>query len=143
MSFPVSLRRWARALRPAPRRRPAAPRPGCVPRLEALEDRALPSTYTVTNLADHGPGSLRQAVLQANAHPGADTIRFAPGLHGTLALTSGQLDITDDLIINGPGAGRLTVSGSNASRVFDVHGGATVTLAGLTRSEERRGRERV
>jgi hypothetical protein len=64
-----------------------------------LEDRSLLSTFTVTNLFDSGPGSLRQAVLSANAHPGADVIDFAHGLHGTIALTSGQLSITGDLTI--------------------------------------------
>src|SRR5262245_23287346 len=49
------------------------------PRLsvEGLEDRTVPSTFTVQNLADSGLGSLRQAVLNANASPGADLIRFA------------------------------------------------------------------
>jgi hypothetical protein len=47
-----------------------------VPRLDVLEDRTLPSTFTVLNLHDSGPGSLRQAILDANAHPGADTVRF-------------------------------------------------------------------
>ena len=46
--------------------------------IERLEDRTVPSTFTVANLADSGPGSLRQAVLDANANPGADLIRFAP-----------------------------------------------------------------
>src|SRR5262245_33813357 len=116
MSFPVSLRRWARAFRPAPRRRPAAPRPGCVPRLEALEDRTLPTTYTVTNLHDSGPGSLRQAILDANAHPGPDRIHFTGPARGTIALTSGELSITGDLTVDGPGASRLAVSGGDASR---------------------------
>src|SRR5229473_905647 len=79
--------------------------------IEVLEDRTLPSTFTVLNLADSGPGSLRQAVLDANDQPGADTIRFAHDLHGTIALTTGQLSITDDLAIDGPGANQLTVSG--------------------------------
>ena len=48
-----------------------------VPRLDVLEDRTVPSTFTVTNLADGGPGSLRQAVLDANGNPGADVIQFA------------------------------------------------------------------
>src|SRR5262245_48286455 len=75
-----------------------------VPRLELLEGRALPSTFTVLNLADSGEGSLRQAVLDANAQPGADTTAFADGLNGTIPLTSGQLSITDALTIDGPGA---------------------------------------
>ncbi|MBI5957473.1 MAG: hypothetical protein HY866_01970, partial [Chloroflexi bacterium] len=34
------------------------------------------TTFIVTNTDDSGPGSLRQAILDANAHPGADTINF-------------------------------------------------------------------
>src|SRR5438552_1751731 len=45
--------------------------------VERLEDRTVPSTFTVGNLADSGPESLRQAVLDANGSPGADLIRFA------------------------------------------------------------------
>ena len=48
------------------------------PGLEVLEDRCLPSTFTVLNLLDSGPDSLRAAVAAANASPGADT-RKAPG----------------------------------------------------------------
>ena len=54
------------------------------------------------NLADGGEGSLRQAVLDAKARAGADTIDFADGLHDTIALTSGQLSIIEDLTIDGP-----------------------------------------
>ena len=35
-------------------------------RLQPLEDRVTPSTFTVLNSADNGPGSLRQAVLDLN-----------------------------------------------------------------------------
>jgi hypothetical protein len=87
-------------------------------RLELLEDRTLLST--VVNLDDSGAGSLRQAIEDANANPGADMIDFAPSLNGTIALTSGELTITDDLTIDGPGADKLTVSGNNASRVFNI-----------------------
>jgi hypothetical protein len=86
------------------------------PRLEALEDRTMLSTFTVLNLNDSGSGSLRQAILDANDNPGADTIRFA--VSGTIALTSGQLTVTDDLTING--RGRITVSGNHSSRVFQI-----------------------
>jgi hypothetical protein len=48
----------------------------CRPRLEALEDRSLPSTYAVINTADSGQGSLRQAILDANANSAPNTIIF-------------------------------------------------------------------
>src|SRR4051812_19595146 len=110
----MSFTSWLRNLRPAAapgpvehrRRRQrslraATHRPG----LEVLEDRCLPSTFTVLTLLDSGPDSLRAAVVAANANPGADTIDFATT--GTIALTSGELDISDSLTINGPGASTL------------------------------------
>src|SRR5262245_31681103 len=104
--------------------RPARPRKRAAAALlsvERLEDRTVPSTFTVGNLVDNGAGSLRQAILDANALPGADVIDFAPAARdGTITLTSGQLSITDDLTIDGPGADRLAVSGNDASRVFRI-----------------------
>src|SRR5262249_56430605 len=89
--------------------------------VERLEDRAVPSTFTARNLADSGPGSLRQAILDANDRPGADTIRFAPAARdGILTLTSGELSITDDLILDGPGVQRLTISGHDPCRVLSL-----------------------
>jgi uncharacterized protein (TIGR03118 family) len=110
--------------------RPKGPRarrrhPALRLQLDALEDRALPSTFTVLSLADTGPGSLRQAISDANAHPGADVIRFAPAARdGTINLTA-ELRITDDLTIDGTGEMRLTLSGNGASRVFDINGSTT------------------
>src|SRR5437016_742134 len=46
------------------------------PVVEALESRALLATFTVTNNTDSGPGSLRQAILDANSAGGADLIKF-------------------------------------------------------------------
>src|SRR5258708_705122 len=40
------------------------------PRLESIEDRMLLATFTVANLNDAGAGSLRQALIDANAAPG-------------------------------------------------------------------------
>jgi hypothetical protein len=100
--------------------------------LESLEDRTVPSTFMVNNLTDSGAGSLRQAVLDANANPGADLIRFGSAARdGTITLTSGQLSITDDLKIDGPGGDRLAISGSDASQVFQISNVA-VSIDGLT-----------
>src|SRR6185369_8730758 len=88
--------------------------------------------FTVLNLADSGADSLRSAIVAAETNPGPDVIDFAEGLQGTIALTSGQLSITDDLTIDGPGADALAVSGNHQSRIFRVSGGATVSIAGLT-----------
>jgi predicted outer membrane repeat protein len=88
------------------------------PTLEVLEGRWVPSTLTVTNNLNGGIGSLRAEIAAAKS---GDTIVFAPSLNGqTITLTSGELLINKNLTINGPGAGELTVSGNNASRVFDL-----------------------
>src|SRR5262249_39839421 len=102
--------------------------------IEVLEERTVPSTFTVLNLADSGDGSLLQAIVDANAHPGADVIQFAPAARdGIITLTGGQMDITDDLTIAAPGANRLNGSGNNSSRVFDISGSTTdVEINGLT-----------
>ncbi|MEM7316415.1 MAG: hypothetical protein AAF497_25050, partial [Planctomycetota bacterium] len=48
------------------------------PRLlsEQLEDRRMLATFTVTNTNDSGPGSVRDALAQADANPGADNVVF-------------------------------------------------------------------
>jgi parallel beta-helix repeat protein len=100
------------------------------PHLEVLEDRCVPSTLTVMNNLDSGPGSLRADVASAN--PG-DTINFSSTLNGqTITLTGGVLDINKNLTIQGPGAGQLAVSGNNSSTVFKVEPNTQVALSGLT-----------
>src|SRR5438105_10394554 len=54
-----------------------------------LEDRVVPTTYLVTNVNDAGAGSLRQAVVDANANPGADTIVFSDGSNGSTNFNAG------------------------------------------------------
>src|SRR4051812_32992919 len=72
------------------------------PRVEALEDRTLPSTLTVTSAADDGSAGTLRAVL-ATAHNG-DNVRFAHQLAGqTITLTGGELAISQNLTISGPG----------------------------------------
>src|SRR5580765_1806840 len=57
------------------------------PRCELLEDRSLPSTFTVINTNDSGAGSLRQAILDANTNAGADTIAFNIGGGGVQTIS--------------------------------------------------------
>jgi hypothetical protein len=96
---------------------------------------AQATTITVTNLNDSGPGSLRQAILDANSSLGLDTIDFDASLTGgTITLTSGNLSMTDDLNIFGLGSANLTVSGNNSSNVFRIldNPSVVVQIDGLT-----------
>ena len=101
--------------------------------------------YTVTNLDPAGPGSLRDAINQANSNAGPDRVLFQSGLSGTIHLNpktgpyaySGQLDIYEALEIVGPGADQISVSGDAQSRVFNVdpaeysRNGDDVSISGL------------
>ena len=111
--------RHPRAARPS--KRALSPRALARPRVESLEDRTVPSTFTVMNTDDDGGDSLRQAILDANALPGPDDHQLRPRTADhTIALTGGELSITDSLTIAGPGADQLAVSGSDLSRVFSI-----------------------
>ncbi len=87
------------------------------------------AALTVSNLNNAGAGSLRDAVAGT---PAGGTVDFAPALTGTIVLTSGEIGIAKNLTIAGPGADRVTVSGNNASRIFNLTSGtAAVTISGL------------
>ncbi len=132
-----------RALEPAGRRgdnpRPAGPSFVC----ESLEPRLLLSSYAVTNVNDAGAGSLRQAMVDANANAGLDTIMFniaGGGIH-TIAPTSALPDITDAVVIDAtsqPGyAGTPlielngTSAGSNRAGLTLESGSGSSTIRGL------------
>src|SRR5438067_10009320 len=85
------------------RRAQRAQRPGNKPTLERLEERCLLAVFTVTTTADAGPGSLRQAILDANANPGLDTIAFAIGDGGvqTIRPSSALPTVTDPVLLDG------------------------------------------
>ena len=91
--------------------------------------RVSAGTLTVMNTGDNGgvnpapgagTGTLRQAIVDANATAGADTINFQAGLTGTITLMNELPEITQDVTINGPGAGALTVSGASSFLVFHI-----------------------
>jgi CSLREA domain-containing protein len=120
------------------------------------------ATITVNSTADNltasdGFCTLREAIMNANlaaggdttggdcvpGDPGADTIIFDSSLNGTPIILSipgtgentnatGDLDITDNLTIDGNGATNTIVDGGGIDRVFHMPGGPTVAFNNLT-----------
>src|SRR5262249_6283192 len=86
---------------------------------------------------DGSPGTLRYEIGQANATAGDNLINVA--VTGTITLSGTQLELNDTsgdpkqtIEITGPGANLLSVSGNQASPVFQIDGGVTATISGLT-----------
>ncbi len=99
--------------------------------------------YTVTSAADDAVGvsctatpsqcnTLRDAVFSASS--GSDSINFSALFNSaqTITLTGGEILISHSVIINGPGANLLAISGNQVSRIFRVASGTVLTLGGAT-----------
>ncbi|MCE2808535.1 MAG: right-handed parallel beta-helix repeat-containing protein [Actinobacteria bacterium] len=99
-----------------------------------LASPAGAATFTVANTDNNGIGSLSQAIIDANAAAGADTIEFAPGVTGMINLITDLPDITDSLTIRGPGSAALTIAGNELYHAFTIAtaGSGGVTISGLT-----------
>ncbi|HET7778898.1 MAG TPA: choice-of-anchor Q domain-containing protein [Rudaea sp.] len=86
-----------------------------------LPVHAFASTFIVNTTGDPGPMgtlSLRQAIAAASASTG-NTVQIAATLAGsTITVSSGQIAIGKSMTIAGPGADVMTISASNASRIF-------------------------
>ena len=109
---------------------------------------AVLATFTVSTTSDSGAGSLRQAVIDANAAAGADTIVFDAALTAggaaTINLsTSGNstagpsaLGITSEITITGPtGSNGITLNNTLVDqRLFYVSAAGNLTLDSLTLS---------
>ena len=82
----------------------------------------VPFTMVVTNPFDSGPGSLRQAILNANAHAGfTDTISFkipGSGVH-TISPLSALPSLSEPVIIDG-----TTQPGYAGSPLIELNGGS-------------------
>ena len=97
---------------------------------------ACDPTITVSALDDPGDGScaaggctLREACSLANSLSGS---RLDFVVTGTIPLSAGVINITaDGTMIDGPGASNLTVSGGNASQIFNISA-SNVYIANLT-----------
>src|SRR5262249_36849764 len=120
----------------APQRTPTPRRPRSYrPRLEVLEERHWPTTWTVTNLLDSVAGSLRAEVFQAQD---GDTVQFADGLSGQITLITGEIDVSHSIDIEGPGADVVAVSANQRSRVFNIAANQTVSISGAPSSSVAR-----
>ncbi len=103
------------------------------------------ATFTVTSASDASDGAgalttLREALDSANDTAGVDTIVFAPGVTGTVALRF-EFDILEGVFIVGPGSGMLTLDGGVAAQVhsiFEVRPNLVVEISGLTFSRASR-----
>ena len=91
---------------------------------------AAAAPFDVTNTNNSGPGSFRQAVLDANLAPGADTITFS--VEGTIQLTGGTIIVAGTLAIEGPGADRVTLRGNATSGFLQTQPTTNLSVAGLT-----------
>ena len=112
----------------------------------------LAATFIVnstTDAVDANPGdgicasvggicTLRAAIMEANALAGADIITLPAGTYtltiagtGEDAAATGDLDIIDDLTINGAGSATTVINGNNLDRIFDIRNGV-VTISGVT-----------
>ena len=108
-------------------------------RIEPLEDRRLLSITVNTNLdvvdANDGLTTLREAISTANATTGAEVIEFDFDHDGpaTIYLTNGELEITDQLTIDGVDANSLTIDAQQQSRILNIAAiSGDVTIRGLT-----------
>ena len=89
----------------------------------------------VTNNNDSGAGSLRWAISAANILEGVNLITFSKDVFYTqqqITLVTGEINITDHVLIQGLGATLTTVSGNNSSRIFNIDEGISVSVSGLT-----------
>jgi trimeric autotransporter adhesin len=109
--------------------------------IEVLECRELLSTFTVTNLHNSGAGSLRQAIVESNQQPGANSIDF--DVAGTIRIVRTSLPaITNTVTINGStapsfaGSPVVTVNfqGTNGLRFGAGSDGSTVESLSLVKA---------
>ncbi len=99
----------------------------CLALVCALVTSAYANIITVTNTNDSGPGSLRQALADAND---SDTINFA--VTGAIGLTTGELLVNKSVTISGPGTDVLAINGNATYRVFHIAPNKIVTISDLT-----------
>lgn len=118
----------------------------CSTALTVLALAAVPAqaaVLSVTKTADTLDGacnqdcSLREAVVAANANPGTDVVILPSGTYllsrlgeGEDLAATGDLDITDDLVVLAAGVPTTVIDGVELDRILHVHN-ASLTLSGV------------
>ncbi|MEE9597348.1 MAG: choice-of-anchor Q domain-containing protein, partial [Acidiferrobacterales bacterium] len=97
-----------------------------------------PGGVVTTTVDSATGGSLRACIIWANGNAGADTLTLPAGTYtltipgaGEDAAATGDLDITDDLVITGNGAATTIIDGNGIDRVFEILS-ATATFSDIT-----------
>ena len=118
------------------------------PDFSQLESRQMLTTFVVDTIVDSpvsaqdGLVSLREAIVASNSNTAngdasagsadGDVIRFSPSLAGlTIQLTGGELEISDDLRIQG-GSRNITIDALGNSRIFNVDSTEQVSIGRMT-----------
>jgi hypothetical protein len=99
--------------------------------LQVLEERAVPTAFTVTSTADSGAGTLRAAIIAADADVNTPHTIDMTGITGTITLATSLPQITKDMTITGPGASGLTLNVNNQGQGFN-QGTANFGVSGFT-----------
>ena len=87
------------------------------------------AVLTVTTTNDSGPGSFRERIDVSGI---GDTIAFGPAVTGTITLTNGDLVLRRNTFIDGPGPGKLIISGFGTNGVFQIVNFGSYRITGLT-----------
>jgi parallel beta-helix repeat protein len=104
----------------------------------ALASTQTGNTYTVTTMSDAGAGSIRDALTQATAHPGPDTIDFAIQnvfVTSVISLASALPHLTSPVTINGvnqPNQRSVELDGQSQVAVGIVDDVGSSNVNGLT-----------
>ncbi len=103
------------------------------------------TTFTVTKTADTNDGtcdgdcSLREAIIAANVNAGLDSVDVPAGTYtldligaGENAAATGDLDITDDAVLQGAGPGATFIDGNASDRVLHIFSDIAAEISGIT-----------
>ncbi len=82
--------------------------------------QSLQAEIPISSLADHGPGTLRDAILNAQ---NGDILLFDSNLSGTIMLQSALPNVAVDLHIVGPTNNLVSIEGSSVYSIFNIADG--------------------